>query len=173
MDKTLKQIKPMDCPVCNKFYFTELTDEELEEGATPNTEQCMMCGWYYDLEQLADPDLKNESNEMSLNEYKEWYKQKIKKNRRWKHYLDNIPAPTPHPCPVCGEYTFKNSICYDICPVCGWEDTGFEDCPDEPASLYGMSFNERKKWFQEKRKLDPKFKAYPEVKTKITKKKKS
>ena len=71
MDKSLKQIKPMLCPVCGRFYFSELTDVDIEQlRMTPNTTQCSRCGWFYDLEQVANPDLEHESNEMSLNQYK-------------------------------------------------------------------------------------------------------
>ncbi len=82
---------------------------------------------------------------MSLNEYKKWYKNKIKQNKKWEYYLDFVGEPEPHKC-----------------LVCGWEDTGFEDVPDVKPSPYMMSLNEYKKWFAEQRKKDPKFKKYPE-----------
>ncbi len=45
MNKNLKQIKPKLCPVCVKFYFTELLDVDIEQlGLTPNTTQCRKCG---------------------------------------------------------------------------------------------------------------------------------
>ena len=166
MASNLKQLKPMSCPVCDKFYFSELTAEELEDGETPNQQQCSECGWFYDLEQVADPNLKNASNVMSLNEYKEWYKNKIKDNPKWEYYQDFIGDPEPHKCPLCGEYEFKDALCYDICPVCGWEDNGFETDPDYRTHPLQMSFNERKKWFQEQRRLNPKFKAHPRQRTK-------
>ena len=72
MNKNEKQIKPMLCPVCGEFYFPKLFDYEIEFGETPNDVQCFHCGWYYDLEQLADPDLENQSNTMSFNQYKAW-----------------------------------------------------------------------------------------------------
>ena len=104
MDKNLKQIKPMLCPVCGKFYFSELTDVDIEQlNMTPNTTQCDRCGWFYDLEQVANPDLEHESNEMSLNQYKKWYQDKIKENPKWEYYQDFIGNPEPHKCPVCGE----------------------------------------------------------------------
>lgn len=158
MDKTLKQIKPMLCPVCGKFYFSELNDDEIAEGETPNTTQCSRCGWFYDLEQLDDSNLKKESNEMSLNEYKEWYKNKIEENPNWEYYQDFIGEPEPHKCPLCGEYEFKDSLCYDICPVCGWEDNGFENDPNYKTHPTQMSFNERLIWFSEQRKINPKYK---------------
>ena len=142
-------------------YFSELFDEDIEEGETPNTTQCRECGWFYDLEQVADPNLENQSNEMSLNQYKEWYKKKIKENKKWEYYLDFVGEPEPHKCPLCGEYTFKDALTSDICPVCGWEDTGFEEWPDEKPNPYMMSLNGRKKWFAEQRKINPKFKVFP------------
>jgi len=144
----------MLCPVCGKFYFSELLEDEIEEGETPNTTQCRKCGWYYDLEQVADPDLENESNEMSLNQYKNWYKQKIKDNNNWEYYLDFIGDPEPHKCPVCGEYVFPNLNSYDICPVCGWEDDEVFD----GGGANGISLEEAKENFAEKRKVNPLYK---------------
>ena len=144
MDKNIKQIKPMSCPVCDRFYFSKLTKDDIDRGDTPNTTQCSMCGWYYDLEQTNNPDLEDQANKMSLNQYKVWYKEKRREKRNWTYYIENMPKPEPHKCPVCGEYTFKDGLSSDICPICGWEDTGFEDCPDEKPSVYMMSFNETK-----------------------------
>ena len=56
------------------------------------------------------------------------------------------------------EYEFEDILSSDICPICGWEDTGFEENPDEQPSPYMMSFNDHKKWFLEKRKQNPKYK---------------
>ncbi len=153
MDKTLKQIKPMLCPVCGKFYFSEFLEENIERGETPNTTQCSRCGWFYDLEQVENPDLENQSNEMSLNQYKVWYKEKIKKNRKWQYYLDFVGEPEPHVCPLCGEYTFKDKLSYDICPICGREDYGLDDEPDESPNEWMMTFNQRKKWLKNKGKM--------------------
>ena len=168
MDKNLKQIIPMDCPVCEHFYFSELDDVRIEQlGLTPNTTQCRECGWYYDLEQVADPDLKNQANEMSLNEYREWYKKKIKEDPEWEYYLEVAGEPEPHSCPVCGEYTFSRGLSNDICPVCGWQDTGFEDVPDEQPGMSMMSFNDRVAWFKEKRAKNPKFRWEDGLKERI------
>ena len=159
MDKDLKNYKPMICPVCGKFYFTKLSEDDIKENINPNEEQCNVCGWFYDLEQTNNPDLKNQSNKMSLNEYKEWYKAKIKENKNW-DYLKSQYKPTPHKCPLCGEYSFKEELQHEICPVCGWEDSGYEEFPDEQMSISSMTFNERKKWFEKQRKKDSKFKVY-------------
>lgn len=166
MDKNQKQIKPMLCPVCGKFYFSKLNDVDIDQvGLTPNTTQCRKCGWFYDLEQTKNPDLEHQANELSLNQYKAWYKEKIKKNRRWEYYLDFIGDPEPHLCPVCGEHKFKNILSYDICPVCGWQDDGMETDSDdyfngEPSEY----FLEYKKQFLEKRKINPKYNWWKEVK---------
>lgn len=66
---------------------------------------------------------------MSLNEYKVWYAEKIRENPSYNFFeeeTDNY-TPTPHKCPVCGKYTFRDACCFDICPFCGWEDDGTED----------------------------------------------
>ena len=158
MDRDSKQIVQMMCPVCNKFYFSELSDVEIEQvGLTPNTTQCSVCGWFYDLEQVNDPELENQSNKMSLKQYRLWYKAKIQENPKWEYYQDYIGEPSPHKCPLCGEYTFQDELSYDICPVCGWQDCGYEEMPDEKQSSYAMSFNERKQWFAAKRQRNPLF----------------
>lgn len=159
MDKSLKQIKPMLCPVCGRFYFSELTDVDIEQlRMTPNTTQCSRCGWFYDLEQVANPDLEHESNEMSLNQYKKWYQEKIKENPDWEYYEDFIEEPEPHKCPVCGEYEFEDALCHDVCSVCGWEDDGVEVDPYDKDGGPSNEFLEFKKTFLEKRKLNPKYK---------------
>lgn len=116
MNKNEKQIKPMLCPVCGEFYFPKLFDYEIEFGETPNDVQCFHCGWYYDLEQLADPDLENQSNAMSFNQYKAWYQDKLKENPKYDYSEEHCPPPAPHMCPVCGEYEFPEESSYDICP---------------------------------------------------------
>ena len=73
-------------------------------------------------------------------------------------------APEPHMCPVCGEYEFADILSSDICPICGWEDIGYEEFPDEKPSEYMMSFNKKLKWFQKKRKENPSFKWSKEEK---------
>lgn len=153
MDKNLKQIKPMECPVCHKFHFTKLYEFDRDElGLTPNTTRCRLCGWYYDLEQLKDPDLEHQANEISLNQYRAWYKEKIKTNKRWEYSREFAGEPEPHKCPVYDEYIFKDTLSADICPICGWEDYGYEANPDYKPWPAIMSFNERKKWFAEQRK---------------------
>lgn len=91
MDTKTKQIKPMMCPVCGRFYFDKLNEDELKAGETPNETQCSRCGWYYDLEQTKDPSLKKQSNEMSLREYKEWYRKKIAENPKWDYFEEHMP----------------------------------------------------------------------------------
>lgn len=160
MDKINKKFKPMMCPVCDGMYFSgpnkNSFDEDLKEYLNGEV-QCSHCGWIYDLHQAENPDSKEGFNEMSVNEYKEWYDNKIKENPNYDYFEEHMPKPTPHKCPVCGEYEFADELSSDICPVCGWEDTGFEDMPDEMPSEYMMSFNERLSWFKEKRKINPKY----------------
>ena len=97
---------------------------------------------------------KREKEEKLLLEEEE---NKLKENPDYDYSDEHRPAPVPHKCPVCGEYEFPNILSSDICPVCGWEDIGYEEIPDEKPNDYMMSFNEKVAWFKEKRKKDPKF----------------
>lgn len=95
---------------------------------------------------------------MSLNEYKEWYANKIKENRKWEYYQDFVCNPAPHKCPVCGEYEFKDGLSYDICLICGWQDNGMEIDPGDENGGPSEEFIKYKEWFEEQRRLNPKFK---------------
>lgn len=127
---------------------------------------------HYDLEQTECPDWAGQSNEMSLNEYRRWYKKKRKENPKWEYYQDFIGSPEPHVCPVCGEYRFPDVLSYDVCPVCGYEDYGYDSTPDEKRCSSSMSINERKAWFAENRAKDPNFSWFPEEANQYLKKKK-
>ena len=41
-------------------------------------------------------------------------------------FIEAPPAPVEyaHPCPCCGYLTLAVPMCYDICPVCWWEEGG-------------------------------------------------
>lgn len=114
---------PMQCPVCGEFYFSELQDYEFD---ALDYIQCTHCGWKYDVKQHDDPELKAGENEMSLSEYREWYKQQIAENPDF-DYIDATYEPTPHKCPVCGKHTFSDESSFEICPYCGWQDDGSDE----------------------------------------------
>lgn len=160
MDKIEKKFKPMSCPVCDSMYFSsphrDTYERDLQKYLS-GEEQCNHCGWIYDLYQAEHPDSKDGYNEMSVNEYKKWFENKLKENPNYDYLEEHIPDPVPHKCPVCGEYEFPDILSSDICPVCGWEDIGFEEVPDEKPSTHMMSFNETVAWFKEQRKKNPKF----------------
>ena len=101
-----KQFKSMECPVCHKFYFSELTEEDITYGLA---QQCTQCGWNYDLEQVNDPDLVDLVNGMSLKEYKKKYKKLIAKDPGY-NYLEANYTPIPHTCPVCGKHFISITI---------------------------------------------------------------
>ena len=119
----------------------------------------MTCGWRFDERQIIDNDLKIDVNELSINEYKEWYKNKVKENPNYNYLDENKPEPSPHKCPVCEKYEFKDQLSYDICPYCGWEDDGFDDDHlKNDISASGCTYQEYKKQYEEKIKNNPKYK---------------
>ncbi len=141
------QIEPMICPVCGEFKFEELTWDDIYCGETPSDVWCRVCGWHYDLAQTESPDLHGGANDKSLNEYKEWFAEKIKANPDYSFFeetTDNY-VPTPHRCPVCGKYEFLDNSSYDICPYCGWEDDGSEDDDIGNVGCNGMTLSDYKK----------------------------
>ncbi len=146
--------KPMECPICGKFYFSDLQDgDEYSEFF------CSVCGWVYDLNQAENPDCKDGENEMSLNEYKAWYENKIAKKLDYNYWDENKPAPAPHKCPICGKYEFEDDSSFDICPFCGWEDDGImEDDPDYSGGANDLSLNEYKKQYEKNLAKDPNYK---------------
>lgn len=144
-----EEYEPMNCPVCNDFYFSEL-----QEGDDPDKLQCLICGWRYDNDQLNAPDELGSKNSMSLNEYRKWYEQKIGANPNYRFIDDNIPKSKPHTCPVCSKYRFKDESCYDICPFCGWEDDGSEQTNNE-FGANGISIAEYRKQYHELVKANP------------------
>ena len=161
MDKIKKRFKPMMCPVCDEMFFSgpyaDSYEEDIKEYLNGEV-RCRHCGWIYDLDQAENPNQKEGFNDLSLTEYKEWFSNKIRENPDYDYSDENKLPPSPHRCPVCGEYEFEDELSSDICPICGWEDTGFEDEPDEKPSPYMMSYNERVEWFKQKRKENPKYK---------------
>ena len=110
------KLKKILCPICGEYYFVELTEEEKKEGILPSDDFCITCGWRFDERQIIDNNLKTDINELSINEYREWYKKKIKENPNYNYLDENKPASIPHKCPVCGKHEFADELSYDICP---------------------------------------------------------
>lgn len=140
--------QPMACPVCGKFYFAELQD-----GDDVSRLQCSKCGWLYDYEQAANPELKKGNNVQSVNEYRMWYEKVIAENPKYDYSDEHCPPSEPHQCPVCGKHIFKDRDSFAICPVCGWTDDGLME--DEPDCWAGSSndlcLNDfRKRYIQDK-----------------------
>lgn len=133
------------CPVCGKYLF--VIDEYNAQ------DYCTECGWIFDEEQIGNPDLKNGSNDITLNEYKEWYKIKIKENPAYNYIKSNYVAQ-PHICPVCGKHQFPEVSSFEICPVCGWEDDSLmEKEPDCWAGTSNdLSLNEYRKRYMKQQK---------------------
>lgn len=146
----------MFCPVCNKLYFSKDKDPIVENHLD---QQCHICGWKYDLEQTENPDLKNGTNKLSLNEYRNWYQSQLKKNPSF-NYTDDRYKPKPHKCPVCGKYEFGEESSFDICPFCGWEDDGvMEEYPNQfDGCANDLCLNLFKERYQKEIKKNPNYK---------------
>jgi len=159
MKKKFK-FKEMNCPVCDEFRFdTNYDPEEKAEDLREYEDgevRCSHCGWIYDLGQTEDPDSHDGYNKLSLNEYRKEYEAKVKENPKYDWFDEHRRPPKPHPCPVCGEYTFPDEDSFDICPVCGWEDDGMEDEPDMVAAS-GLTYPDAVKEFRKKRAENPKY----------------
>ena len=124
--------QPMICPVCERFYFSELQD-----GDDIDSLQCTKCGWKYDYDQAADHDLKNGKNVKSVNEYTQWYQEMIAENPEYDYSYDHRSPKEPHRCPVCGKHLFRDRDSFDVCPICGWVDDGLME--EEPERWAGNS----------------------------------
>lgn len=128
----VRKYRVMDCPVCDEFYFSELDEIDIEIF---DYIRCTHCGWICDAEQVDNPDMPNGLNELSLNEYKKVYAQKIAENPNYDYADEERSIPQPHMCPVCGKYEFEDDSSFDVCPYCGWEDNGLME--DEPNKWEG------------------------------------
>ncbi|MBO5056953.1 MAG: hypothetical protein J6C64_11455 [Lachnospiraceae bacterium] len=66
-------------------------------------------------------------------------------------------------CPCCGYYTFDKPPggTYDICPVCFWEDDGWQlDNPDEGGGANKVSLNQAKLNYMEFGACEPDMKEH-------------
>lgn len=145
--------KPMMCPVCNEFFFSEM-----QEGDDYLEFYCSRCGWNYDLHQAENPDSSDGENEMSVNEYREWYQGKLKENPDYDYEEENAPDPIPHKCPVCGKYEFADEASFDICPYCGWEDDPVMEAePDYTGGANYLCLNDFRKQYQRLLAENPKY----------------
>lgn len=156
---TIKNFKPMECPICHQYYFSD--DPDLKKKGGPEYEgkeddYCSHCGWKYDLYQFEHPNVPNLTNELSLNDYRKWFQSKIDENQEYDYVEDNYTV-TAHMCPVCGKYEFENTDSYDICPYCGWEDDELmESEPDKWAGCTNpLCLNDYCKDYQQKIKDIP------------------
>ena len=145
-----KDYKPMECPICGKFYFSELQEED-----DISHFQCSKCGWCYDYKQAVNPNLRQGANAQSVNEYRAWYESMLAENPEYDYSEEHRPTEEPHLCPVCGKHMFGDRDSFDICPICGWIDDGLME--DEPDCWAGSSndlcLNDfRKRYLQDEEK---------------------
>lgn len=72
-DENLPEPVPHMCPICGKYEFEDDGSFDI----------CPYCGWEDDNLQTADPNYSGGANELSLNEYKKQYEEKIKENPKY------------------------------------------------------------------------------------------
>lgn len=59
-----------------------------------------------------------------------------------------------HSCSCCSRYEFPEEGCYEICPVCNWEDDPVRaEEPDYRGGANVMSLNEVREAFQQGRRV--------------------
>ena len=55
----------------------------------------------------------------------------------------NKTVSTPHKCPVCKKYEFPFQNSYEICEICGWIDSSYQDHnPNEDCLVNTLSLEE-------------------------------
>ena len=139
----------VDCPVCGKYKF-----KTSEEG-----DCCPYCSWCFYADQYLDHDKKGGDNLLSINELKVEYQQKIKENPNYQYRLLKYERG-PHPCPVCGKYTFEDFDSHDICPYCGWEDDcrSNEEVDEVSMANHGHTILQCREIYRERIKADGNYK---------------
>lgn len=154
------QIEEMKCPVCSQMRFMPLRWDEIYCGVVPSDVHCQYCGWNYDLKQMESPDLKNGANEMSLNEYRDWYANKIAEDPEYVYFNEQTDkyVPTPHKCPVCAKYQFSDKASFEVCSFCGWEDDIVQlSNPDFVGGANKLSLRQYRKEYKKIIKEDPSY----------------
>ena len=146
-----KKYKAIDCPVCDEFYFSPLTEEDIEDGENGLDRFCYVCGWKYNPDQIENPLVKD-SDGNDITELKKRFL-KLRKHNKNYNYLSSIaPKPIKHKCPVCGKYTFKDENDHDICPICNWENDSYgEEYPDSDGGANAISLNESRRIWNSKK----------------------
>lgn len=178
MDKIKdKIIFPFKCPVCGKSEFVDVDflleedkdvevytidkstgEKKMSDAIEAHGVHCEYCGWTYDLKQVLDFDVIGDRNDKTVNMLKEEYKNKLQENPNY-NFDEEVSKPTPHICPICGEYEFETENSYDGCPVCGWIDDGTDDkSVDDYSEVNVISIKDAREEFKKKRLNDAAYK---------------
>lgn len=130
-------VKGQICPVCGKYTFIE----------DDNFEICPVCGWEDDGLQREDPDYDGGANHLSLNQYREQYRSRMKTQSEEGEGIINDGQI----CPVCGKHTFEEDGNYEICPECGWEDDAIQrNDPDYDGGANDLSLNQYREEYRKR-----------------------
>lgn len=109
---------------------------------------------------MESPDLKNGANEMSLNEYRDWYAKKIAEDPEYVYFNEQTDkyVPTPHKCPVCAKYKFSDKASFEVCSFSGWEDDIVQlSNPDFAGGANKLSLRQYRKEYKKIIKEDPSY----------------
>lgn len=111
-----KKYISIDCPVCDEFNFSLLTEEDIEDGENGLDRFCYVCGWKYNPDQIEN-SLVKDSDGNDIAELKKRFLKLRKQNKNYNYLASIAPKLQKHTCLVCGKYVFADIDDFDICPI--------------------------------------------------------